>query len=177
MRVPTRYCTLCMQSAECKDSQARSIEACRRSMSAFPRPRTVHVQYLGHAHVSAFRNSQVSAFSNTRTHHIVHKFVGTVASCPHLPGVRFSQVSARTGLTVQDVYQAHQDVYQAHPYYLLFTPFRKRKSGGRILSTGATRPKGTKLKRIEVIHCIKGTRMHGYRQDCTGKCSGPESSS
>ena len=50
--------------------------------------------------VSVFRNSQASAFPSGREHQNTHKIEGTVIRCPHFRGVRFSQVSARTGSTV-----------------------------------------------------------------------------
>ena len=55
---------------------------------------------LGACNMSAFRNSQVSAFSSGRMHQNTHKLEGTVISCLYFRGIRFSQVSARTGSTV-----------------------------------------------------------------------------
>ena len=57
---------------------------------------------LGARDVSAFRNAQVSAFPSGCVHQNTHKIEGTVISCPHFRGVRFSQVLARTGSSVYD---------------------------------------------------------------------------
>ena len=73
------------------------------SVSAFDRFKSVQNSTLGACDASAFRNSQVSAFPSGRAHQNTHKIEGTVISCPQFRGVRFSQVSARTGSTVHVV--------------------------------------------------------------------------